>query len=247
MIQLPNELIEFIDRYDNHLLPQFIEEFPLQNSMGDLFAELRREPEAMIADLLLQPIEHTYTIESFGQLLSDAGLEYWLPCINQFDKAAGRLGWNIEFTNREAAERYYSFPDIERWQISNLLLVEDAPMIWFYVQRKESGYERKSEAEVCDEFSRLRFRKYQTTTMNYINEEGAYRLLPNPVRLPSPAEPNDPVLRQIVAIAHPDKTMLEILEELNITRSFRLLNKIRTQLTTPLFPYLTAASASAGK
>ena len=215
--------------------------------MGDLLAELRREPEAMIADLLLQPIEHTYTIESFGHLLNDAGLEYWLPCMNQFDKAAGRLGWNVEFTNREAAERYYSLPDIERWQIANLLLVEDAPMIWFYVQRKDSSYERKSEAEVCDEFSRIRFRRYQTTIMNYINEGGAYRLLPDPVRLPSPAQPNDPTLRQIVAIAHPGKTMLEILEELNLTPSFLLLNKIRTQLTTPLFPYLTVASASAGK
>jgi SAM-dependent methyltransferase len=229
--------------FELRLTKELIDRFPLENSMGDFLAELRHEPEVMIADLLLQPIEHTYTIESWGTLLDHAGLEYWLPCMNQFDRVAGNLSWDIEFTNQELARHYDSLPDVERWQIANLLLVESSPMIWFYTQRKDASFKRKSETEVCNDFLSTRFRKYQTTARNYVNEDGRYRILANPIPHPSPPKPVHETARRIFEAVNPEKTIGEVLEELQVEPSFHLLNQIRMQLTTALFPYLRAVSA----
>jgi len=71
------------------LTRELIDRFPIRNSMREFLQDLKDKSEANIADSLLQPVEHSYTIESMDELLKTAALEFWLPCINQFDKRRG--------------------------------------------------------------------------------------------------------------------------------------------------------------
>src|SRR6185369_17884418 len=80
--------------------------------------------DAMLADELLQPVLHSYTVESLADLVASCGLEIILPCLNQLDKAEQKYSWNIEFQNPRLKEVYESLSDVNRWQVTNLLLRE---------------------------------------------------------------------------------------------------------------------------
>jgi hypothetical protein len=103
-------------------MSRLLDKFPWLNQEKD-------RSDVELADLLLQPVEHSYTVESLGYLLNNAGLEYWLPCLNQFDKTLDRLTWNIDFEDEVVARHYNELPDIERWQITNLFSIDNSPML----------------------------------------------------------------------------------------------------------------------
>ncbi len=215
-------------------------DFPLQNSMGEFLRKLDSAPEAMIADALLQPVEHSYTVESLERLLESAGLEILLPCVNQFDKAAGRLTWNLKFDDEQAACLYEALPDVPRWQVSNLLMVERSPMLWFYVQRKDSAFSRNSEREVCQSFLGTRFERYGTHLNHYVASAETYHLAARPVPHPSPPLPGEDFLRSLVETVEPDLSIREAFRILDVEPAFDVVSRARTHLTTPLFPYLKA-------
>jgi hypothetical protein len=216
--------------------------FPVENMMNFYLRQQKDESREYLADSFLQPVEHSYTVASFVEMVEGAGLEVLLPGMSVFDKDAGRLAWNIEFRDPEAARRYDALPDYERWQVSNLLLVEMSPTIYFYVQRRDSGFERKSEKDVCREFLETRFERYGTTATNYVNSGGEYKLSPAPVPHPSPRLPVSQTARNVFKWVDPGKTLGEVLEGLGIEPTFHTVNNLRAQLTTPLFPYLKAAA-----
>ena len=218
------------------------DKFPLTNTMSEFLKAFKDEPEAVIADTFLQPVEHSYTVESLGELLKNAGLEFWLPCLNQFDKVANRRTWNLEFEDEMVARHYDALPDVERWQITNLLSVETSPMLWFYAQRRDSPFQRKSENEVCQDFLKIKFDRYNTTVTNYHVSEEGYRHDPTPIPYPSPRIPRDETTRKVFTAVDPEKTLGEVLQSLNIQPVFHMVNRIRTLLTTPLFPYLKAVA-----
>jgi SAM-dependent methyltransferase len=222
---------------------ELIDNFPLENMMGFYLRQQKGQPREYLADSFLQPIEHSYTVESFASLLEGAGLEIGLPCVYIFDKDAGRLTWNVKFDNEAVARRYDALPDVERWQVGNLMMIEQSPMISFYVQRRDSGFERKSEKEVCREFLGTKFERFATTVTNYIGEGGVYKLNPTPIPHPSPRVPADLTARAVFRAADPGRTIGDVLGELKIEPDFHLVNSLRTQLTTPLFPYLKAVTA----
>jgi SAM-dependent methyltransferase len=214
--------------------------FPLTNTMSEFLKAFKDEPEAVIADTFLQPVEHSYTVESLGELLKNAGLEFWLPCLNQFDKVANRQTWNLEFEDEMVARHYDALPDAERWQITNLLSVETSPMLWFYAQRRDSPFKRKSENEVCQDFLKIKFDRYNTTVTNHHVSEEGYRHDPTPIPYPSPRIPRDETARKVFTAVDPEKTLGEVLQSLSIQPVFHMVNRIRTLLTTPLFPYVKA-------
>ena len=222
------------------LIRRLMDKFPLRNTMGGMFNEMRNKTEAELADCFLQPVEYSYTIESLGEMLKDNGLEYWCFCVSQFDKIAERLSWNMEFEDEVVARYYNAMPDEERWQITNLLSIEKSPLLWFYVQRRDSGYQRKSEHEVCQDFLKTKFERYTTTFSNYVSSESGYHFAPERMPYPSPRIPNDAMGRNIFKAIDPRKTFGEVLQALHIEPAFHLVNRLRTQLTTPLFPYLKA-------
>jgi SAM-dependent methyltransferase len=222
------------------MIRRLMDNFPLRNTMGGMLKEMRNKSEPELADCFLQPVEYSYTIESLGKLLKNAGLQYWLFCVSQFDKIVERLSWNMEFEDEVIAGRYNALPDEERWQITNLLSIEKSPLLWFYVQRRDSSYKRKSEHEVYQDFLKTKFERYTTTFSNYVSSESGYRFAPERIPYPSPRVPNDAMGRNIFKAIDPKKTFGEVLQSLKIEPTFHLVNRLRTQLTTPLFPYLKA-------
>lgn len=221
---------------------RLIDKFPLRNTMSECLRAHKGDPEQALADALLQPVEHSYTVESMGRLLESAGLEFWLPCLNQFDRAGKRLSWNLEFDDEMVARHYNALPDVDRWHISNLLSIEQSPMLWFYAQRTDSPFKRKSENEVCQDFLKTKFERYSTTVNHYSLREGGYQLVPRPMSWPSPPVPADETARNVFYTVDLKKTLGEVLRSMSIQPAFHLVNRIRTQLTTPLFPYLKAVA-----
>ncbi len=222
------------------LTRDLMDKFPIENTMCFYLKQQKEESMEFLADSFLQPVEHSYTIESLIMLLETAGMELGLPCVNVFDKMTGKLFWNIEFDNEIAASHYHKLADFARWQISNLLMVERAPSLSFYVQRNDSRFKRKSEGEVCNEFLDTRFLKYHTTITNYVGGNGDYKLSPTPISHPSPRVPVDQVAHRIFKEISPNKTIREVFQALGIKPTFNLVNNVRIQLTTPHFPYLKA-------
>lgn len=214
--------------------------FPVENTMCYYLRQEKDQSREYLADSFLQPVEHSYTVESLVALLENAGLEIYLPCIYVFDKDTGRINWNLEFENEMAASHYEELPDFARWQITNLLLVERSPSLFFNIQRSDSGIPRKSEREACEDFLDTRFNRYSTTITNYIGSNGNYQFSPTPIPHPSPRVPVDQTARRIYKEASPERTIREIFQALEIKPTFNLVNAVRVQLTTPHFPYLKA-------
>jgi|SRR5215217_2119747 len=217
--------------------------FPVENTMSFYLQTEKDQPREYLADSFLQPVEHSYTVESIITLLDSAGLQLGLPCIYVFDKSAGRVSWNLEFQNEIAARHYEMLADYDRWQITNLLMVEKSPTICFYVQRNDSGWTRKPEKEVCEEFLDTVFERYSTTVTNYVGGNGNYQFSPTSIPHPSPRVPVDQTARSVFKETGQGKTIREIFAALKIEPVFNVVNSIRTQLTTPLFPYLKAVES----
>ena len=209
--------------------------------MTQFLSKFKDAPESQIADALLQPVEYSYTVESLESLSSSCGLEFVAPCINQFDKARETFSWNMEFDDADLQGRYDSLPDSRRWQVSNLLMLEKSPMLWFYLQRKDSGRERKSEKQLCEEFLGRRFIKSSTEMRAYVREDsGSYKLRPRPI--PYPARHPDALCHQIVELVASKGPirMEDVFRRLEIKTTFQIVNRLRFYLTTDAFPYLTA-------
>ncbi|HET8840251.1 MAG TPA: methyltransferase domain-containing protein, partial [Ktedonobacteraceae bacterium] len=197
-------------------------------------------PEAYLADRLIQPVEISYTIESLEELVQGCGLEMLLPCVNMFDRADQRLSWNMEFSDPELQERYESLADTRRWQVTNLCLLEESPMLWFYLQRRDSGRQRKGEQELCQEFLATRFVRASTMQRNYLlGDNYAYEPKEQAILYPGKNPPGT-LASRVLASIDAQSSMRQILQRLGFQLTFSLVNGLRIQLTTPAFPYLQA-------
>jgi SAM-dependent methyltransferase len=227
---------------DREITKRTINGWQAKNLMAGLLESCKHLPESGLADALFQPVEHSYTIDSFDSLATASNLELIAPCTSQYDKIKQYPFWNMEFGDPVLQAHYDSLPDLNRWQITNLLMLEQSPMIWFYLQRTDSGRQRKSEKELCKEFLDLRFKKNTTQQNIYnIDKNGNYKL--NQSFVPYPSPHNDEVCRQLIRVIedHPSKRMQEVLHQIGIETKFSLVNKIRLYLTTNAYPYLMAA------
>jgi hypothetical protein len=148
----------------------------------------------------------------------------------------------MEFTGASLQELYDSLPNVQRWQISNLLMLERSPMLWFYLQRTDSGRAAKDERRLCEEFLDLRFTSCATQKKSYLRTpKGDY--VSNGRLFPYPGNHPDQTCRRIVetVTAQPAMRMRDILGELQLALSFVPVNKLRLALTTNAFPFLVAA------
>lgn len=213
--------------------------FPVRNQMAGLLAETRNAPDAEFADLLIHPLEHSYTIESIEALAANCGLEILMPCISTYAKfRSPTIDWNLHFANRELQNAYDAMPDTRRWQVSNLLLYEQSPLLWFYLQRVDSGHSRKSEQQICEEFLSRSFKKSSAKQATFIRNENEWVLAPQAV--PYPLEQPDAAVDEIYRLADPDNAMDRIFRYLGIEPTFQAVNRARVKLTTSSFPYLKA-------
>jgi SAM-dependent methyltransferase len=223
------------------IMKSLVSDFHYQNPMGDYVRAHSNFPEAYIADNLLQPVEYSYTIRSLEKLTDLCNLEFLLPCTNQFDATSDTLSWNMKWEDRKLRDRYNELPDIQRWQISNLLMFNDSPNLWFYFQRKDADHKRKTEQEVCEEFLDTKFRKNQFYLKHYeINREGNYILNEKLISYPQPENIRDPLIRKLLEAITPNQKMKDIFRRLDWKPSFYNVNQARARLSTLEFPYLLA-------
>jgi SAM-dependent methyltransferase len=221
------------------LAHKIVDNLPVKGTLEKAFIQYMEWSESDFADLLVQPVEHSYTVESLEELARSCGLELALPCVSPYARhLAANLSWNLDFPDPELRERYFSLPDSRRWQITNLLLHDRSPLLWFYLRRAEET--RRTERDVCDELLETRFERCETLQRSYVRDEesGNYSLIGDP--LIHPLEPPRGVMREIAGAAGPDLLLGEVLRRLGVDSSFPTVQKIRSQLTTSAFPYLRA-------
>ena len=213
--------------------------FPVKNQVARLLDATRNVPDAEFADLRIHPLEHSYTIESLEALAASCGMELLLPAITTFVKFnSPAIDWNMRFDNRELQSAYDALPDTRRWQITNLLLHEESPLLWFYLQRTDSGYARKSEQQICDEFLSRTFKKNAAKQSTYMRNGEQWALAPQPI--PYPLGEPEAALTEIYRLADADNTMRRIFRYLAVEPTFQAVNHARIKLTTSSFPYLKA-------
>lgn len=231
--------VDFED--DLKVAKQIVDNFPAREVLEKGFIQYMDWSESDFADLLVQPVEHSFTVESLEELGERCGLEFLYPCISSYVKALSTLFWNMEFAEPELRDLYESLPDTRRWQVTNLLLQEKSPMLWFYLHHQDRGFPRKTEKQICDEFLETRFERVSTYQRSFIREEGGhYRLSPQAVTYPL-AQPERSE-KEIVELADGQRTMRDIFRELRIEPTFQRVNTARIKLTTTAFPYLRAIS-----
>jgi SAM-dependent methyltransferase len=221
------------------ILKKMTNGFEVKNVMSQMLNDYKAMPDAALADIFIQPVEHSYTVESLELLAESCGLEFVLPCTNIYDKGGKSYSWNLRFNDSELQSIYESLTDSRRWQVANLLLFERSPLLWFYLQRKDSNRVRKHEKHVCDEFLETVFVRAETMRKKFTRvRENDYELSQD--NQPYPPSLKNARMQSIVARADGQLRMREILDQLGIETDFMTVNEIRLNLTTSAFPYLKA-------
>jgi SAM-dependent methyltransferase len=198
----------------------------------------RGSQNSKIADALIQPVEYSYTVESLSALVTQCGLELMLPCYDQFSQASGAT-WSIQFSTTELQERFDPLPDITRWQLVNLLLLERSPMLWFFVGHRSEDGDGRYEARVNEQFLDCRFVRAMTNLRNYVRgaRDLNYRL--SPVSVAYPFRQRNDLARYVIDRADGTLTIREILKEAGVnTRCNKTVADLRVHTTTSLCPYL---------
>lgn len=193
------------------------------------------------ADLFIHPCEHSYTVESLEDLAESCGLEYVAPCISLYAKSVSTAySWNMEFGDQELQKSYDALPDSRRWQVTNLLLFDKSPLLWFYLRHKDDPTPRKTEQETVEEFLNTIFVKNLTTQRSFIrNSEDHYQLSNSSV--PYPLSAPHASVREIFELVDGKTPMRDIMDQLGIEQTFQRVNDARIRLTTSAFPYLKGA------
>ncbi|HEY6349657.1 MAG TPA: class I SAM-dependent methyltransferase [Candidatus Angelobacter sp.] len=217
-----------------------LDSYPGEGLMQVLVNQHKHAPEAQIADSLMQPVENSYTIETLEDMVARCGLELVAPSPNAWDTGTRNTTWNLRFSQDDIQRSYDAFPDSRRWQITNLLLCENSPMLWFYVQRTDSPVKKRTEQEICEAFLETRFRSNAVTRHSYmLNADNRFTQASSPA-LPYPGIPIKPELRKIIEKVNSGITMNRALASLGIARDFATVNSLRFRLTTSVSPFLRA-------
>jgi len=214
-----------------------IDAFPGEGLMREFLGSFNQAQDVRTADALLQPVENSYTVEELEDMAGRCGLEFVTPSPNAWDRGAGNITWNLRFSQAEIQQAYNSLPDSRRWQITNLLLCENSPMLWFYLERTDGPMKRATEEEICNSFLEACFRPNAVTRHTYVlAEDNRFTRVSSPLLYPGlPAKPE---LRQIVEAARSGAPMVRILESLRISRDFATVNDLRLRLATSTRPFL---------
>jgi hypothetical protein len=211
----------------------------LGGAMGRYLVQYRHCPTSMVADALLQPVLHSYTVESFAAMAQRCGLQLLQPYVSQFDKSTQTLSWNMQFEDREIQRTYDALPDLERWKISNLLQWECAPsLLWFYFQRQDAGLQRPSEADICEAFLASRFQRCHTSARVFLRRDDHY--LAGDIDEPYPGFRPAASVHVLLERADGKQPMKDLLPACGIDLDFASVNRTRILTTTSEFPFLRA-------
>jgi SAM-dependent methyltransferase len=215
-------------------------DFPGQGLMRQFVNNFKQAPDPQIADALIQPVENSYTVDTLEEMARRCDLELLAPSPNAMSNVldgVSQATWNLRFSQADLQKEYDKLPDSCRWQITNLLLCESSPMLWFYLRRKDSPRKRSTEQQICDSFLRTRFKANAVSRHAYVlSQDNKYMHVKS--ALPYPGLPSKPHLRQIVEAMAMGLPMGRTLESLRISRDFTTVNDLRLRLTPSVNPFL---------
>lgn len=218
---------------------KIIDQTPAKEMLEKGFIQYMEYSESDFADLLIQPVEHSYTVESLEALAECCGLELLLPCVSPYTKSLAANTWNLEIKDSHLQSLYDALPDSRRWQVTNLILHDKSPMLWFYLKRKDSPEKRKSEKQICEEFLDMGFRKNHTIQRCFIlTDDGTYRKSHHSVQYPLKLV--DSFLRDIFDLIDEETSMRDVFKRLEIETTFLKTNHARLKLASSAYPYLSA-------
>lgn len=199
--------------------------------------------EAAFADALIQPVARSYTVDRLVEAAARAGLRLVAPVITSFDLGRGTFSWNLPIHDPHVRARYARLSDSTRWTITNHMLLERSPMLWFFLQREDAPSRLPDEHAASEAFLEHVFCPVRTRQRTFVRtQDGDYA---EALVAAIPGEHPDDVCRRIVesVVRRPDATMRGILKEAGEPLDFTSVNRIRILLTTPSFPYLAARAA----
>jgi SAM-dependent methyltransferase len=217
--------------------------FGSKNLISSMLDRYKSSTEAEFADALIQPVEHSYTVETFNELGQSCGVEILSPVLNEHDQSSGTYSWQIEFKNdADLQKRFDAQPDLLRWQFANLLLLERSPMLWFYMQRKDSERRPLTQDQINQAFLDTVFDKVKSSRRFFLRQaNGSYSLTPKVV--PHPSGAPHPAVQKIFNAVDGKRTMREIMSG-GKGLDFGSVLSARMHLTTSLFPFLVSAGKS---
>ena len=224
---------------------RFVHHFSGPGKFGAWLSEYRSARDAQLADALIQPVEHSYTLESLDELARGAGLELLGPFPNPYDAETGNVHWEMEMGDPELQRAYDALPDVQRWQVTNLLLLEQSPMLWFYLQRADSPSPRRTTRELCEEFLTGRYTRTRTTRRMYMGGPGrSYRPTADQ-EVPFPILRGKGEAQRVLEALDPREPVRGTLERLGIAADdLRTVNRLRVQLASSAFPFLKPAEGA---
>lgn len=215
--------------------------FRVGNRMSDVLARRANEPDAAFFDQLLQPVERSFSVESLAAMASACRLDMLTFAVDQFSQASGAISWNLELADPQLQATYERLPDLTRWQIANLLLQEQSPMLWFYMQRQDAPRGRKTEHQLCESFLDTTFRRSQAVGESFVrNAGGTYD--PPRQRFRFPGKPSDEAARHVYDELDETRPVRDTFGKLGLPMSFVQVHRLRTLLATTAFPYLVATA-----
>lgn len=184
------------------------------------------------ADSWMNLLERSFSVDTLWQTANDVGLTMETPTVNSFDLVNDSYLWEMPILDAQWRARYEALSDRERWQITNLLMLERSPMLWFYLGPEARG--RVSEAERDEMFLDTVFRRNTAGCRRWVlddeghwNEDAAASPFPGAL----PPAPVRPVFEDVDG----RRTMREILAG----RDPGFVRTARIHLTSRLFPFLT--------
>jgi 2-polyprenyl-3-methyl-5-hydroxy-6-metoxy-1,4-benzoquinol methylase len=227
---------------DLSIARSIVRNFPVKNHLSEMLADFSEGSESDFADLLIHPLEHSYTVESLHELIGSCDLEYVMPAVTSYGRfCSPSILWELAFVDPELQRRYELLPDWQRWQITNLLLHEKSPLLWFYLQRTDLP--RITQHAINQEFLDREFEVCRTQKATYIlGEDNVYRRSKR--MLPHPCSPPEGVFSAVIDEIRPGITLHQIFDRLQLSTTPAALHEARVKLTTSEFPYLKAVSWS---
>ncbi|HTU45292.1 MAG TPA: class I SAM-dependent methyltransferase [Bryobacteraceae bacterium] len=227
---------------DLSMARSLVRNFPVKNQISEMLSDFSEGSESDFADLLIHPLEHSYTVESLYELIASCELDYVMPAVTSYGRfCSPSILWELTFGDAELQSRYESLSDWQRWQITNLLLHEKSPLLWFYLQHKDRP--RIIEQEINHEFLDREFEPCRTQKRTYLlGSDNVYR--PSARMLPHPCSPPEGAFCAIMDEIRPGVTLHEIFHKLQLPTTPAALHEARVKLTTSEFPYLKAVPRS---
>jgi amino acid adenylation domain-containing protein/non-ribosomal peptide synthase protein (TIGR01720 family) len=114
--------------------------------------EALTESDEQFADTWLNPMEHSYTVHGFAALADAAGMALEAPCVSAVGRAEGAFEWAPPTSDPHIGADVGALDDLDRWQLHNLLRMEQSPYLWFYLRRTDNPHPAMTEWERDEAF-----------------------------------------------------------------------------------------------